>query len=369
MECKDIIKKINVYKLDNKTGNIQLNINEYNYTHNLNVINKLKDYINEENIIQYSSLNSSYQTELIDKISSYTKVNKYQLLLMNGGDIIINNILKTYASENSNIIIFEPTYSQYERISSTITENIININTIDDFNLIDKKILNQKNNNKRTICFICNPNNPTGNEWNKSDLNILFKKYPNVLFVIDETYIDFSILADNYQNIYSCTECLDIYDNIIIMRSFSKAFGLAGLRISYIASNINNINNISSITSHKDITELSKLAALHIINNIDFYKIQINKLMNDKKIITNFCDLNNITYIDTKCNFLLINCGNNVDIITNCFLEKKISVKNLNNIYTYSANMLNNYIRISLHSEYISNIIDILSQYKKNINN
>ena len=145
------------------------------------------------------------------------------------------------------------------------------------------------------------------------------------------------------------------------MRSFSKAFGLAGLRISYIISTSKNINNILSITSHKDITELSKLAAINILNNIDFYKNQINKLIYDKNIITNFCKLNNIKFIDTKCNFLLINCGNYADSITNHFLENRISVKNLNKAYN---NDLNNYIRISLHSEYIFKIIEILEQYK-----
>lgn len=366
MECKDIIKKINSYKLDNKNGNIQLNINEYNYNHNLNLINNIKDYINKDNIIQYSSLNSTYQSELINKLSLYTSVKTNNLLLLNGGDVTINNILKTYASEYSNIIIFGPTYSQYERISNTITNHIINIDLehMDSFNSLDKTILNQTNNNKRTICFICNPNNPTGKEWDETSLKHLFKTYPNILFVIDETYIDFSILSDHYKNerIYSCTKCVNEFNNIIVMRSFSKAFGLAGLRISYIVSSSQNINNISSITSHKDIIELSKLAAINILNNIDFYKNQINKLINDKKNITNFCKLNNIKFIDTKCNFLLINCGNYVDNITNHFLENKISVKNLNNIYN---NDLNNYIRVSLHSDYILKIIDIITKYKE----
>lgn len=365
MECKDIIKKISIYTLDNKTGNIQLNINEYNYNHSNTLINNLQNYLKEENIIQYSSLNSVYQHDLIHKISLYTLVTNNNILLANGGDITINNILKTYASEHSNIIIFGPTYSQYERISSTITTKIINIDleNLDSFYSIDNDILNQIDNNKRTLCFICNPNNPTGKEWDKNSLKSLFKTYPNILFIIDETYIDFSILSEHYKNnqIYSCTECVNEYNNIIVMRSFSKAFGLAGLRISYIVSNEQNINNISSITSHKDIIELSKLAAINILDNIDFYKNQINKLINDKKKITDFCKINNIKFIDTKCNFVLIYCNNHTNKITNHFLENKISVKNLNNIYN---DTLNSYIRISLHSDYINKIIEILEQYR-----
>ena len=366
MEPKDIIKNINAYKLDNKTGNIQLNINEYNYNHESKLIEKLKEYVTDENIIQYSSLNSNNQTNLIYKLSLYLMINNYQILLMNGGDITINNILKAYASSDSNILIYGPTYSQYERLSRVITNNIYNIEINENFNILDLEIEtgivdinSNSNNNKRTICFLCNPNNPTGKEWKKKDLHSLFKKYTNVLFIIDETYIDFSILSDYYKNdrIYSCAGCINKYDNVIVMRSFSKAFGLAGLRISYIVSNVQTIESISSITSHKDVIEYSKLAASIILDNIKFYRTEINKMISDKKLITDFCTLNNIEYKDTKCNFILINAGNKTTTLTEAFLKNNILVKNLSKLYNSN---LDSYIRISLHSNYTLKIIQIL---------
>lgn len=368
MESKDIIKNINAYKLENKNGNIQMNINEYNYNHEFNLINKLKEYITEDNIIQYPSLNSDNQIKLTRQISNYLNIDNNQILLLNGGDVTINNILKTYASNESNIIIYDPTYSQYERLSKSITNNIYNIDISNLDNLLNLeqltgiKNLKEYNNNKRTICFICNPNNPTGAEWKEEDLKKIFSLYPNVLFVVDETYIDFSLLSNKYKNnkIYSCTSCINQYDNIIVMRSFSKAFGLAGLRISYILSNNKNIESISSITSHKDITEFSKLAALLILENLDFYKNQINKLITDKKMITDFCKKNKITFIDTKCNFILIHAGEYTNILSNMFLENNILVKNLKGIHN---NFLDNYIRLSLHSNYIPKIINILNNF------
>ena len=373
MDPKDIIKNINAYKLDNNTGSIQLNINEYNYNHSPQLINKLKEYMSNDNIIQYSSLNSNNQSNLIYRLTMYLNVNNYQILLMNGGDITINNILKTYASNDSNIIIYGPTYSQYERLSKSITNHIYNIDMFNLSNmnnllnleqLTNINSLNQNDNNKRTICFICNPNNPTGREWREVDLKYLFHKYPNVLFIIDETYIDFSLLSKYYNNerIYSCSECINQFDNIIVMRSFSKAFGLAGLRISYIVSNVKTIDSISSITSHKDVIEFSKLAANLILENLDFYKGQIDNLINDKKCIIVACNKNNIKYIDTKCNFILINAGDFTNQLTNMFLKNKppILVKNLYGAYnTY----LDNYIRVSLHFDHIKDIISILQNF------
>lgn len=368
MKSKDIIKNINAYKLENKKNTIQMNINEYNYIHNINLINKLKDYITEDNIIQYPSLNSDNQIKLTRHISNYLNIDINQILLLNGGDVTINNILKTYASNESNIIIYDPTYSQYERLSKSITSNIYNVDITNIDNLLNLEILtnnknlNKNDNNKRTVCFICNPNNPTGSEWSESDLKQLFIQYPNILFVIDETYIDFSLLSNKHDNIYSCTDCINEYNNIIVMRSFSKAFGLAGLRISYIVSDNDNIESISSITSHKDITEFSKLTASLIFENLYFYKNQINNLMVDKKIIIDFCKQNEIKFIDTKCNFILIYAGNNTDKLSNMFLKNNILVKNLKGIHN---DFLDNYIRLSLHSNYICEIIDILNDFTK----
>lgn len=369
MEPKDNIKKINEYKLNNKNGFIQMNINEYNYQHSKKLIDSLKKSITYENIMQYSSLNSEYQHILIEKLSSYLYIENDQIILLNGGDISINNILKTYASNNSKIIIFDSTYSQYERISNTITNNIIKLNLLDSDSdlLLNNLDLSQSKtdlNNNRIICFLCNPNNPTGYEWTEIELKRMFNKYPDILFIVDETYIDFSKLSNN-QYIYSCTNCINEFDNIIIMRSFSKAFGLAGLRMSYIVSNSKNIKSLSSISSHKDVIEISKLAAILILDEIDFYKIQINKIMTDKKKIIDFCDNNKIKYIDTKCNFILIYVGDCDNPIYECFLNKNIYIKNLSKGYD---NYLKNYIRVSLHPDYVDEIINILDIYKDKLN-
>ena len=312
--------------------------------------------------MQYSSLNSKNQYNLIKNISSYLSINNNQLLLLNGGDVSINNILKTYASNNSKIIIFDPTYSQYERISNTITNNIINLNLLSNNSdlLLDDLLLSQHTleiNNNRILCFLCNPNNPTGYEWKEIELKRMFKKYPDILFIIDETYIDFSILSKD-KSIYSCTKCINEFSNIIIMRSFSKAFGLAGLRMSYLVSNYKNIKSISLISSHKDIIEISKIAANVILKNINFYKIQIDKIIDDKNKIINFCINNEIKCINTKCNFLLIYVGEFITQIYDCFLKNNIIIKDLKKTYN---NELNKYIRISVHPKYVDKIIYILS--------
>lgn len=363
METNENTNKISAYKLDNKNGNIQMNINEYNYKHSNELINTLNRAVTYENIMQYSSLNSKYQYELINKLEEFINVDKNQILLLNGGDVSINNILKTYSTDRSTVLIYGPTYTQYDRISKSFTNNIVHIQLSDKESdlLLDQYMLRPNNG---IICFLCNPNNPTGYEWEEIELKRMFKKYPNILFIIDETYIDFSILS-NEKSIYTCTECINDYKNIIIMRSFSKAFGLAGLRISYLVSNEKNISNISTITSHKDIIEIAKISAFTILNNLQFYKCQINRMFEDKQRIIDTCIECNIEYINTKCNFILIFIGNHELEITNEFLKNNISIKSLSKSYD---NHLKHYIRISLHPDYISIVSLILHKFQNKIN-
>ncbi len=371
METKNRIKNVKSYNLDNIDNSIvQINLNEYNYNHCSNLVSILKNNIDQIGLIKYASLNSENQLNLLNKISSYLNINYHQILLTNSTDISINNILKLYATKKSKVIIFIPTYNQYENLSNIITDKIIKIkldrnklgnqdSQLESYNLSDSF------NNNRIICFLCNPNNPTGYEWSEKELKRMFRKYPNIIFIIDETYIDFStLLSTNETKIYSCTNCVTEFKNIIILRTFSKAFGLAGLRIGYLVSNELNINTLSKVSSHRDIIELSKLAASIVLDNILFYREQINLLFNDKQKIINLCIQSNIKYIDTKCNFLLIYSGNFTKELKNIFLENNIVVKDLSDKY---LNLLDGYIRINICVDITYITICILDKYKEKI--
>lgn len=372
MEIKERLKNIEYYNFDkSKTNSIQINLNEYNYNHSPILISTLKDSINQSGLIKFPSFSSENNINLLNNLSIYLNINNDQILLTNSTNISISNILKLYATNKSKIILFVPTNTQYEEISNIFTDKIIkikleNLKTGNQDRQLDLFNLSDSFNNNRIICFLCNPNDPTGYEWSEIELKRMFKTYPNVLFIIDETYIDFSKLAIEEVDIFSCTNCINEFNNIIILRSFSNSFGLAGLGIEYIISNRLNILSLEKITSHIDIIEFSKIAANNVLENILFYRDQINSLFHDKYILIQFCKKNKIKVIDTKCNFILIYSGKFSNKLKEIFLENNIIVNLLNNNYSH---LLDGYIRISMYINYTYIIISILEKNLDNLSN
>ena len=171
------------------------------------------------------------------KLSIDNKVNYYQLLLINDINSFIINILNNYNTkncDNSNVILFN---LFYKKILETKTQNnIINVENNMDY----ENILNLYN-KKGNIVFLSNFNNIFSKKWTKYELHSMFKKYNNLLFIIDETYIN-----ENNKNkkdsIYSCSDCINSFHNIIVIKTLLNEFNT---NIKYIVSNIELINKIS----------------------------------------------------------------------------------------------------------------------------
>jgi histidinol-phosphate/aromatic aminotransferase/cobyric acid decarboxylase-like protein len=301
--------------------------------------------------------------KLIYKLMLYATVNNYQILLTNNIDSSINTTLKTFTNKDSNIIIFGKSNIQYNKLSELITNNVYNVYCIIEFdNLINIKKINK--NGSKTTCFLFNPNGQTGQEWYKKGLHTLFKKYKNILFIVDETFIDFSLLSKYYKNknkcIYSCVDCINKYDNVIVIRSFLNAFGLAGLQMNYIISNVQNINFLSSV-GIKPVLKFAKATAINLLENLKFYTTQINNILYYKNDIVYLCIANNIKFIDTKCNFIFLSVGEYNEQLAYMFLKNNIHIDYI--LYYDVNNNYNNYIKINIYSNNIKTIIFVLNKF------
>jgi len=349
------------YILQNNYNKLQLNINEFGYSHCPELITTLQNNISSELLYKYSSIHETNEINLKNSIVHYlnNSINTNNIILSNSGDINILSILRLFSKPNLNIASFTPTYTQYSNISYLYNCNFLEfkinfIKTITKTKI--KKIINNKLNNIH-ICFICNPNNPTGAIWKINTLLYLFITYPDIIFVIDETYIDFSDLYN--KKIKSVIPFINTFSNIIIMRSFSKAFGLAGLRLSYLCSNESIIKNLYKLISQKDITELSKLSGNIILNNLDFYKTQINNMFYDKYQLILFLKNNKIRYLNSYTNFICIYIGTNIQKIYKSFNQNNILVK------IFPKTILKYYLRLNIQKNTIHLIIQILNNNKQ----
>ena len=149
-------------------------------------------------------------------------------------------------------------------------------------------------------------------------------KYNQSLFILDEAYIEFS-------KEYTCIELINKYNNIIVTRTFSKAYGLAGLRLGYIASPLELYKKIFKSYNERSLTEISKIAGLYIMNNINYYKDIINIIIKERESFQDFLKNNNIYYISSKSNFILFYVGNKYNEFIKKLEENNIMIRSKNN--------------------------------------
>ncbi|MBS9523092.1 histidinol-phosphate transaminase [Litoribacter alkaliphilus] len=199
-----------------------------------------------------------YQIEIKEKLAEIKKVKPDQVFLGNGSDEAIDLLLRAFCNPGKdNMIILPPTYGMYEVSASINDVEIKRVPLSEDFQLQPRKILEAVNDFTKVI-FICSPNNPTGNLMKKKDIYQVLENF-NGIVVVDEAYIDFapevSMVAE-----------LEKYPNLVVIQTFSKAWGLAALRIgmgfasTQIISILNLIKppyNISGLTQEKVLEALS----------------------------------------------------------------------------------------------------------------
>ncbi|WP_075433688.1 histidinol-phosphate transaminase [Buchnera aphidicola] len=274
------------------SGRIYLNANEAPW-------NTVANYKNN-NLNRYPDFQSK---ELLKKYSKYSRVSPHKILITRGVDEGIDLLIRAFCVQNCDkVMFFSPTYDMYSISADIYNIEKINIPLLSSFELNKHAI--KKNLNNIKIIYICNPNNPTGNLFLKKDMVDILNFIPKTtLLVIDEAYIDYSV--NN-----SLSSKLDQYTNLVILRTLSKAFGLAALRCGFILSNIEIIRILQKVLAPYPIaTPVSELAIQHLHSgNIQKIQGNILKILKNKEFLIK--QLKTYSYIQrifpSEANFILI---------------------------------------------------------------
>lgn len=192
-----------------------------------------------------------YQQALKDVVSKIKKIGKEHIFLGNGSDEAIELLYKAFCTPGKDkAIISSPTYGMYQVCADTNDVDCIDIKLTNGFQLDVAGIL-QAQNEKTKLLWICSPNNPSGNLLSCHDIETLLNNF-NGIVIVDEAYIDFTDAP-------SWIEKIDLYPNLVVIQTFSKAWGLANIRLGMmfaskeIISVINKIKmpyNINGIIQH-----------------------------------------------------------------------------------------------------------------------
>ncbi len=228
----------------------------------------------------------NYSTELRNKIALYENIDSKWIFCGNGASDIIFRL--PIALRSKSVLVTAPTFSDYERSSKSFGSNLAYQYLEESENFVaDRKILDIVKKYNSDLIFICNPNNPTGVMTERSIIEelLIYGKKNNANIVVDECFMDF---AENSE-IYTAKKLLPLYDNLIILKAFTKIFALPGIRLGYALCG--NQATIEKLYAHgpdwavSNIAQAAGIAALenaeeYIKNTIEYVSAERQKMQN-----------------------------------------------------------------------------------------
>ncbi|MFO7556926.1 MAG: histidinol-phosphate transaminase [Desulfobacterales bacterium] len=280
--------------------------------------------------------------DLIRKISDYIGLSPQNIVLGNGSDEIIGMLAFAMLQPGDEAILPNPSFLMYEimvRGSGAMPIFVPLTSFCIDLEEIKKKITS-----KTRMIFLCNPNNPTGTIFSKKNFeNFIREIPPEVIVVVDEAYIEF--VRDQ-----NCAKSIEYIDNdrpLITLRTFSKAYGLAGLRIGYGVMPAEIAGILNRIRLPFNASSLAQAGAVAALEDSVFLKKVISLIHEGLDFLYDALERRNIKYFPTQANFFLVDVHKDADEIYEKMLRQGVIVRSMKS-YGYP-----NYIRINvgLHEE------------------
>ncbi len=261
--------------------------------------NSLGSVIRDEWDLKLNRYPDPAQNEIREKLSKYLGVQKEKLFFGVGSDEIIDLLIRIFCNPGKDsVLITEPTYGMYKVACDVNDIKVLSVPLNRRFQLDITKIFEIINRTTKII-FLCSPNNPTGNLLKKKDVIKLVKSFKGIV-VIDEAYIDFSEKKSFVNDVAN-------YKNLIVMRTFSEAWGLAGIRSGFSIADEFITNLLFKITAPYNLNKFTSNAILNALSNIKKKDSFVRKLNLEKEKLTE--QLKNIKQIQkvfpSDANFIL----------------------------------------------------------------
>lgn len=243
------------------------------------------------------------------------------IFIGNGSDEVIDLAYRIFCNPaTDNVIVCPPTYGMYE-VSANINDvRVKKVNLTEDFQLDVEEILNAVDNNTKLL-FICSPNNPTGNNMNRSDVEILLNNFPGII-IIDEAYI-------NYSRQKTFIQELTEYPNLIVMQTLSKAWGLAALRLGLCYASMDIIELFNKVKPPYNVNDASQQLGLEALQDAATVNNWIRQVVEQKEILLK--EIVELPFVKkiypSDANFILVKVAD-ANALYNYLSAKEVIVRN-----------------------------------------
>lgn len=273
----------------------------------------------------YNRYPDPHQLKLKEAISKIKAVQPESIFLGNGSDECIDLLYRSFCNPGKdNVIICPPTYGMYE-VSANINDiEIRKATLLDDFQLDLVHLENLVDNNTKLI-WICSPNNPTGNSMNREDVEMILNNF-NGLVIVDEAYINFSRQKSFIQELAD-------YPNLVVMQTFSKAWGLAGLRLGMAFASPEIVEILGRVKPPYNISQVTQELVMRALEEVGQVNDMINELVQMREALKGVFE--SIPFVKavfpSDANFLLVKMDD-ARKIYNFLLTKGIVVRDRSNV-------------------------------------
>ncbi|AYV81800.1 MAG: histidinol-phosphate aminotransferase [Harvfovirus sp.] len=311
-------------------------------------------------IHQYPYQDDTY-FELLERIARYTNVSPHNIILTNGSDSALKLLLEAYVTSETNTLIILPTYPHFISFIENVYHgdiDYLNIHLNDTEESITSAIANKLALKQYNLCYICSPNLPLGYMLHNCSIVKLLKSFEKTMFIIDEAYYEYPI-PDEVMT--SASELIEEYHNLSVTRTFSKAFGLASLRLGYLISNKDNIDLVRVLSNDKNVTTISIYAGNAALRNLDYYQKCALEVQQLKKYVAK--SLDKVISVDDEIfgynvgggNFFLLLARNPTRVVS-IFKDHGIYIRN-------KHDDVPNAIRITMGTEKMMNDVLFLCKW------
>jgi len=297
-----------------------------------------------------------YAQQLRTAVAKHVNVNESQLFFGNGSDDLIAIITRALLYPGVNTVMATPSFSQYRHNAEIEGAGVREVPLKDGKH--DLAAMLEAIDENTSVVWVCNPNNPTGTIVHDDELNNFIQKVPSeVLVVLDEAYIEY-VNSPEFKDTLSY---VNEYPNVIILRTFSKAYGLASFRVGYGIAQEDVISKLDPVRAPFNNTVLSQKVAIIALDDQEF--INKCKASNEigKKQYEAFCHKHGLNYYPSQTNFILFEVKADSDVVFKEMMKRGFIIR--------SGNALGapGYIRVTIGTEeqnekFLSLLEDVLTE-------
>jgi len=288
---------------------------------------------------------------LVVALSDYIKMPSEMIGVGNGSDQIIDLLLTNFALKETTVLTSDPTFGFFEERCKLYAIPTIKIPFTDNMTLDLEKFLS--NTKKADILYLDSPNNPTGFQFARNQLEQLINEFEG-LVIIDEAYVEF---AD-----YSVVDLTTKKDNLLVLRTLSKAFGLAGLRVGYFVANKKIVDVFTKVIQYPyPLNTIAIDAGILALQKSKHISEIVNLVKNERaRLIEKLRNMEAFEVFDSKANFVLFGARGAGLRIYKALIEQGILVKNLGKIGNQEGCLRVTVGSEEMNSRFLSAIRDLL---------